>query len=150
MNVSKLVGMAAVVGFLFISQIAVACDCVANLPLPVRSANADVILVAEIVSASPLRQVVVRPIEVIKGQVSGTLTISTGNSDCDYFLSPTPSIGVRYLLYLRRKGGELSASRCALPGPITKKRRELEALRKRFGQNAQPGAPGDAPKAARP
>ena len=150
MNVSKLAVVAAGAGFLFASQIAVACDCVAGLPVAVRSANADIILVAEVVSVSPLRQVVVQSIEVIKGQVSGTLIISTGNSDCDYFLSPAPSIGGRYLLYLRRRDGELSASRCSLPGPITEKKQELEALRKQFRQNAQPGAPGDAPKAARP
>jgi hypothetical protein len=150
MNVRKLIGAAAVAGILFSSHSVVACECVAGLPLAVRSANADVILVAEVLNVSSLRHVVVRPIEVIKGQASETLTISTGNSDCDYFLSPAPSVGERYLLYLRRRDGELSASRCSLPGPITEKTQDLEALHKQFVQNVQPRAPGDAPKAARP
>lgn len=150
MNESKLIWVAAVAGFLFVSQNAMACRCLAGLPLAVRSANADIILVAEVVSVSPLRQVAVRSIEIIKGQVSGTLIISTGNSDCDYFLSPAPSVGGRYLLYLQHRGGDLSASRCSLPGPITEKQQDLKALRKQFMQNAQPHTPGDVPKAPRP
>jgi hypothetical protein len=92
------------------------------------------------------------PNEVIKGKIDQSLIFSIGStSNCDYFAVPVNRrIGERHLVYLRHQEHKLKASICSLSGPLGKKAVELEALRKQFKQNAQQGAPGDAPKAARP
>ena len=146
---SKLVKITVVIGLLLCPFAAVACDC-ALTPLRVRYTNSEVIMVAEITSVVPMQQVVVKPIELFKGQIAGTETISTGSSLCDYFLSPIPSVGERYLLFLSRRDGKVVANRCFMPGPLSEKRQEVEELRNLTKQNAQQSAPEGAPKAARP
>ena len=112
---------------------------------------ADAILVAE-VSNVTREQITVLPIEVIKGKINLPLFFSVGSpSNCDYFSIPeNVHVGDRHLFYLRPRDGKLYPSTCSSSGLMEKKRDDLEKLRKQFKQNAQQGAPGDAPKAARP
>ncbi|HEX3062720.1 MAG TPA: hypothetical protein VHP55_08605, partial [Usitatibacter sp.] len=94
---------------------ALACDC-APLDLPGRLAAADLVVVARVTSFTPLRIVNASPVETFKGRSPPSVTIRTGESDCDLFLPPeNPKVGAEYLLYLHRSGGEFTASRCLAP-----------------------------------
>jgi hypothetical protein len=122
-----------------------------SLDLSRRIAIADLVLVAKVSSFKALDYVTVSPVEVFKGSASGTLTIQTGRSDCDFFLPPvSPKIGEEYLLYLLKSEGRLTANRCFASGPAVEKAMEMRELRQRFKPSAQLGALGDAPPAARP
>jgi hypothetical protein len=135
---------------LLVSSVAIACQCGAP-DLSRRLAEADLVLVARVLSFKTLDHVTVLPTEVFKGSASKALTVQTGLSDCDFFLPPvSPKVDEEFLLYLRQSEGRLTANRCLASGRTAEKAMELRALRNRFGRNAQPGAPGDAPKAARP
>ena len=118
----------AIATLLSMSSIAKACEC-AGFPLVTRSAHAQVIVVAEVESVL-YRKVVIRPIEVLKGQVPGIIVIATGSSMCDYFLMPEIPIGAKYLLFLNQENGEVVANRCLESGPLAEKKADLEALRK--------------------
>lgn len=134
----------------FVASTAVACQC-GTLNLSIRIAEADLVLVATVSSFKALDHVTVLPTEIFKGSSSTALTIQTGVSDCDFFLPPvSPKVGEGYLLYLRQSEGRLTASRCLASGRTEEKAMELRALRNRFTPNAQSGAAGDAPPAARP
>jgi hypothetical protein len=123
---------------------ALACDC-GLLDLPHRFASADLVLVAKVSSVKALDYVTVSPVEVFKGSASGTLTIQTGRSDCDFFLPPvSPKLGEEYLLYLRESAGQLTANRCFAPGPTAEKAMEMRELRQHFKPGAQPDAARDA------
>jgi len=128
----------------------IACQC--REPIFSRSiAEADLVLVAKVSSFKALDHVTVLPIEIFKGSAPKVLTILTGVSDCDFFLPPvSPKIGEQYLLYLRQSKGRLTADRCWASGRTGEKAMEIQALRNRLMPNAQPGAAGGAPKAARP
>jgi hypothetical protein len=119
-----------VVMLLSCSSAALACQCAA-LDLPRRLAAADLVLVAKVSSFKTLDHVTLSPVDVLKGSASGSVTIQTGRSDCDFFLPPvSPKIGDEYLLYLRRSAGQLTASRCLAPGLAAEKATELRELRK--------------------
>ena len=138
----KLTGVVVVFNMLFWSQIAVACSCKTNISLAKRSASADVIMVAEIVGVSPLSQAIVRPIEVIKGRVSRTLSVSAARIvGCDSWSSPPP-VGGRYLLYLSRRDGQLEVKVCTHPRLITESMQELISLRELYGQSIEPAELG--------
>jgi hypothetical protein len=124
--------VAAFAALLALPAVALACSCVRNVPLETRIQYADIILIAEVTKVEPLQRIVVRPIEIIKGRTSKPVIISTGSSDCDYFLHSPPHVGERYLLFLTLRQSELNANRCYLPGRIADKAQELEALRKHF------------------
>ena len=133
-----------------VASTAIGCQCV-GLNLSRRIAEADLVLVATVSSFEPLDHVTVLPTEIFKGSTSKALTIQTGLSDRDFFLPPvSPKVGEEYLLYLRQSEGRFTASRCLASGRTRGKAMELRALRNRFAPNAQPGAVGDAPPAARP
>ncbi len=150
MTMRKLVWLIAAANLLFASHQANACECVYMSPSQ-QIEWADAILVAE-VSNVTREQITVLPIEVIKGKINLPLFFSVGPpSNCDYFsILENVHVGDRHLFYLRPRDGKLYPSICSSSGPMEKKRDELEKLRKQFKQNAQQGAPGDAPKAARP
>ena len=135
---------------LLVSSAAIACRCAA--PDFSRSiSEADLVLVVRVLTFKALDQVTVLPTEVFKGSASKAFTIQTGRSDCDFFLPPiSPKAGDEYLLLLRKSEGRLTASRCLASGRTAEKVMELRVLRNRFTPNAQPGAAGDAPSAARP
>jgi len=142
-NVCRFAAIAMVMAF-SCSIAALACDC-ASLDVSRRFAIADLVLVAKVSSLKAFDYVTVSPVEVFKGSASGTLTIQTGRSDCDFFLPPlNPKLGEEYLLYLRQSEGQLTANRCLAPGPTAEKAMEVYELRQHFKPNAQPGAPGDA------
>src|SRR6266571_640571 len=133
-----------------VASTAIACQC-GEQNLSRRIAEADLVLVATVSSFKALHHVTVLPTEIFKGSASKALTIRTGLSDCDFFLPPvSPKVGEEYLLYLRQSEGRLTASRCLASCLTGEKATELRALRNRFTPNAQPGAAGDAPPAARP
>lgn len=128
---------------LFVSSAAVACDC---RPLNFADSveHADLVFVARVSSFRALDYVTAQPVEVFKGSPSATLTIQTGQSDCDFFLPPVnPMVGEAYLLYLQQSQGRLTASRCLRSGPAVEKATELGALRVRSKPNAQPGDASD-------
>jgi hypothetical protein len=110
---------------------AIACDCrTPNLADSTR--RASVIVLATVTEFVPLKQVTVKPSEVFKGQAEKSITIPTGQSDCDYFLPPvSPGVGDEYLLFLVESNGRLVASRCFTTGPAAAKAAELRELRKR-------------------
>src|SRR6202795_555629 len=110
---------------LLVSSVAIACDCGApNLSL--RLAEADLVLVARVLSFQALDHVTVLPTEVFKGSASKALTLQTGISDCDFFLPPvSPKVDEEYLLYLRQSEGRLTASRCLPSGRTEEKAKEL-------------------------
>jgi hypothetical protein len=110
---------------------AIACQCrTPNLAESTR--DASVILVAAVTEFVSLKQVTVKPTEVFKGQAEKSITIPTGQSDCDYFLPPvSPGVGDEYLLFLVESNGRLVASRCFTTGPAAAKAAELRELRKR-------------------
>jgi len=136
---------------LLVSSAAFACQC-RTLSLSDRVDHADLVLVATVSSFKALDHVAVQPVEVFKGSPSKTLTIQTGQSDCDFFLPPVnPTVGEAYLLYLRQSEGRLTASRCLASGPAVEKATELRALRVRLKPNAQPGdVPDRLPAGSRP
>ncbi|MGH7808783.1 MAG: hypothetical protein ACREP5_00750 [Candidatus Binatia bacterium] len=136
---------------LFISSAVFACQC-RTLSLSDRVDHADLVLVATVSSFKSLDHVAVQPVEVFKGFPSKTLTIQTGQSDCDFFLPPVnPTVGEAYLLYLQQSERRLTASRCLISGPAVDKATELRALRMRLKTNAQPGnEPGRLPAGSRP
>lgn len=126
------------------SSSALACDC-GLLDLSRRVASADLVLVAKVSSFRALDYVTVSPVEVFKGSASGTLTIQTGRSDCDFFLPPvSPIVGEKYVLYLRQSEGQLTANRCLAPGPAAQKAMEVRELRQHFKPNAQTGPAGES------
>jgi hypothetical protein len=120
------------------------------MPLRERYKNAEVAMVAEITSVGPMQQVGVKSIELFKGKMATCETIATGSSMCDYFLSVIPSVGEKYLLFLSRRDGKVVANRCFMPGPLSEKTQEVEALRKLMIQGAQQSVPAGVPPAARP
>jgi hypothetical protein len=124
---------------LLVSSAVFACDC-RTLSLSDRVDHADLVLVATVSSFKALDHVTVRPVEVFKGFPSKTLTIQTGQSDCDFFLPPVnPTVGEAYLLYLQQSEGRLTASRCLVSGPAVEKATELRTLRVRLKPHADPG-----------
>lgn len=148
-NVCRFAATTMVIAFPCSSS-ALACDC-GSLDLSRRFANADLVVVAKVSSFKALDYVTVSPVEVFKGSASGTLMIQTGRSDCDFFLPPVnPKLGEEYLLYLHQSEGQLTANRCLASGPAAEKAMEVRELRQHFKPNPQPGAPGNAPPAARP
>lgn len=128
---------------LFVSSAAVACQC-GPMSLSDSIDHADLVLLATVSSFKALDHVTVQPVEVFKGSPSKTLTIQTGQSDCDFFLPPVnPTVGEAYLLYLQQSEGRLTASRCLVSGAAVEKATELRALRVRLKPHADPG---DAPE----
>ena len=118
---------------------AVACSC-RTASLPERIAGAHIVLVAVVTDFSPLQQVIFKPKEVFKGQADATLTIPTGESDCDFFLPPVkPRIGDVYLLYVGQLDGRLFVSRCQNSGRIADRAAELADLRRRRWTTNQRG-----------
>lgn len=112
-----------------------ACQCVKQLSLDKKSV-VDIVVVGEVMRFTPLKEVELRPIDIIKGQVPETIIVTTGESECDYFLPPiVPVVGERYLLYLSNTSGKFSASRCLIPGPIDEKKQEIELIRKLIKQD---------------
>ena len=112
---------------------AMACQC-GTLSLSRRVAEADLVVVATVLSYRQLEYVTVAPTEIFKGSAATALTIISGISDCDYFLPPVnPRVGDEYLLFLRQAKGEFTASRCLASGRKGEKAVELRALRKPSG-----------------
>ena len=129
----RIAATAGVLAFLFVAGSANACDC-GTLNLPRRFAEADLVLVATVLSYRQLEYVTVAPTEIFKGSAATALTIISGISDCDYFLPPVnPRVGDEYLLFLRQAKGEFTASRCLASGRKGEKAVELRALRKPSG-----------------
>lgn len=107
--VCRLIVIAAVI-VLMSASVALACEC-ASLDLARRADLADFILVGKVASHVPLERVTVTVVEGLEGPVSGTVTIATGRSDCDFFLPRvTPRVGDDYLLYLTRSEGVSASS----------------------------------------
>ena len=126
----RIAATAGVLACFIVAGGAKACDC-ASLSLSRRFAEADLVLVATVLSHRQLEYVTVAPTEIFKGAVATALTIITGTSDCDYFLPPvSPKVGDEYLLFLRQAKGEFSANRCLASGRKGEKAAELRALRK--------------------
>ena len=123
-----LVRILTVVTLLAVWSLSEACDCVGG-SLVSQSAVAQVIMVAQVESGVPYSKVVVRPLEVLKGQVARPISITTGSSMCDYFLTPAIPVGGKYLLFLTQQNEKFSASRCFETGPVAEKAAELEVLR---------------------
>jgi len=131
MNVGRTAVMTAAMASFFAGT-GMACQC-GKMDLSRRIAEADLVLVARVSSFKALDHVTVLPTEIFKGSASKALTIQTGRSDCDFFLPPvSPRTGEKYLLYLRRSEGRLTASRCFAPGRVEEKGAELRALRERY------------------
>jgi len=134
---AKRFGAAALASLALASGGALACQC-KPLPLSTRIVGADVILVGRVSEVEPLQRVTVQPVEILKGRVSrsDSLSISPIGSDCDFFLPPVEAkVGEEFLLYLRKaKGlkGQFIASTCMQSGPMPEKADELAAVRKRL------------------
>ena len=122
---------------LLVSGAATACGCA--VPDFSRSiSEADLVVVARVLTFKALDQVTLLPTEVFKGSASQAFTIQTGRSDCDFFLPPiSPRVGDEYLLLLRQSEGRLTASRCMASGRTAEKAMELRVLRNRFTPNAE-------------
>jgi hypothetical protein len=133
----KRFGAAALASLALASGGALACQC-KPLPLSIRIVGADVILVGRVSEVEPLQRVTVQPVEILKGRVSrsDTVSISPIGSDCDFFLPPVEAkVGEEFLLYLRKaKGlkGQFIASTCMQSGPMPEKADELATVRKRL------------------
>ena len=140
---SRCMAAMIVASALLMSSAALACSCRAP-DLALSVADADVVLVAKVLTFKPFGQVTLSPKEVFKGTASKAFTIQTGQSDCDYFLPPiAPTAGDTFLLFLRQSEGRLTASRCLTSGPVAAKAADLRALRRQFPARAQRGAAGD-------
>ncbi len=140
---SKYIAAMIVASALLMSSAALACSC-RTPDLALSIADADVVLVAKVLTFKPLDQVTLSPKEVFKGTASKVFTIQTGQSDCDYFLPPiAPTAGDTFLLFLRQSEGRLTASRCLTSGPVAEKAADLRALRRQFPSRARPGAAVD-------
>jgi hypothetical protein len=116
---------------------ALACQC-KPLPLSIRIVGADLIMVGRVSEVEPLQRVMVQPVEILKGRISRseTVSISPIGTDCDFFLPPVEAkVGEEFLLYLRKaKGmkGQFIASTCLQSGPMPEKADELAVVRKRL------------------
>ena len=109
---------------------ALACSC-RPASLSERVTLAEIVLVAVVVDAQPLRQVTLKSKEIFKGHAGELLTIHTGESDCDFFLPPLqPRAGDEYLLYVGRSDNRLFISRCQNSGLAAERKAELQELRK--------------------
>lgn len=109
---------------------ALACSCRPGT-LSERVALADIVLIAVVTAAEPLRQVTLKPKEVFKGRPEKFLKIRTGESDCDFFLPPLqPRVGDEYLLYAGRSNSRLFVSRCQNSGLAAERKSDIEELRK--------------------
>jgi hypothetical protein len=134
-SIARTSAAAALAGLLF-SAGALACQC-RELSLSTRIVGADVIVLGRVSDIEPLKMVTVQPVEVVKGRVSGPLTIPAGDTDCDFFVPPVePKVGDEFLLYLRKVKdpklkNQFTASRCLASGPMPEKADELKAVRKR-------------------
>jgi hypothetical protein len=117
-------------GLVALPRVADACDCVRD-PRVARSAS-DVIFVGRVVQSQALAFVELEVRETFKGKLEDRVRIATAQSDCDYFLPPvvTPR-GSEFLVYGTIRDGKVSVSRCADPGPVGGKVRELRELRQR-------------------
>ena len=116
---------------------ALACQC-KPLPLSIRIVGADLIMVGRVSEVEELQRVTVQPVEILKGRVarSESVSISPIGTDCDFFVPPVEAkVGEEFLLYLRKaKGmkGQFIASTCLQSGPMPEKADELAAVRKRL------------------
>ena len=120
----------AFAALLLLPACALACSCRPGT-LSERVALADIVLIAVVTDAEPLRQVTLKPKEVFKGRAGKLLKIRTGESDCDYFLPPIqPRAGEVYLLYVGRSNNRLYVSRCQNSGLASERKADIEELRK--------------------
>jgi hypothetical protein len=117
-------------GLVVLPRVVDACDCVRD-PRPARSSS-DVIFVGRVVQSQPLAFVELEVRETFKGKLEGRVRIATGQNDCDYFLPPvvTPR-GSEFLVYGTVRDGKVLVNRCADPGPVGGRIRELRELRQR-------------------
>lgn len=120
----------AVAALLLLPAGALACSCRPGT-LSERVALAEIVLIAVVADAEPLRQVTLKPKEFFKGRAGKFLKIRTGESDCDFFLPPVqPRVGDAYLLYVGRSKDRFFASRCQNSGLVAERKAELAELRK--------------------
>jgi hypothetical protein len=134
---AKRFAAAALASLALVSGGALACQC-KPLPLSIRIVGADLIMVGRVSEVEELQRVTVQPVEILKGRVarSESVSISPIGTDCDFFLPPVEAkVGEEFLLYLRKaKGmkGQFIASTCLQSGPMPEKADELAAVRKRL------------------
>lgn len=97
---------------------AVACDC-ATTPVDLRANASDVVFVGEIVRHEPLKSVDITVLEVFKGTTARQVSISTGLSECDYFLKPIEQKpGDLFLVLLTKRDGRSAVNRCLGTAPL--------------------------------
>jgi hypothetical protein len=110
---------------------AMACDC-ATLSVQQRERESQAVFVGRVLAHEPLQTVELRVLEIFKGSVARQLTIPTGIGDCDFFIMPIqPRPGDEFLVFLTRKAGKLSVSRCLGSAPVAAASQDLAYFRTR-------------------
>jgi hypothetical protein len=111
-----------------VSSSTVACDCVPS-PLEERLRQSDAVFVGEVVAHEPLASVELQVLEVFKGSPGARVLVPTGRSDCDYFVPPVrAAVKERFLVFLTRRKGQTSVSRCLGSKPVAEAAHELSVL----------------------
>lgn len=143
MNSRNIFG-AVLLAMVFVPSFAVACDCRTG-SLTERVARAQIVFVAAVTDFEPFHHVTLQSKEVFKGRPGPVLTISTGESDCDFFLPPVnPRVGDEFLLYVSELDGRRYVSICQNSGLVAERAEELAELRRRSRSSPQPIIPPDS------